>query len=244
MPKKCPKCRVKRCSYGYANGIPEICCDCVEDEKMINLYVPKCNHPGCTLSASYGIKGGKSIKGLLVKCHSHADIGLHVPLTGRNCVNCGIKATYGIENSKNPIHCSSCADKSIEVRLINPRVCACGRRAYYRTKYTAGQPAILKRATHCGRCMTDAMESTIHFKCEFIDCGKRRKFIKGISSDFCEEHTIGKNILHCIQPNCLKLIISDSDKCIRHRSDKYYLTTPKVIKYSLKTALKYYLEQI
>jgi hypothetical protein len=237
MPKKCPDCRIKRCSYGYPGGVPVICCDCVKDEKMINLYVPKCTYLGCDLSASYGRKNGS-----LIRCQSHADISIHVPLTGRLCINCNTKATYGVENTKTPIHCSTCALEG-EVRLIKARLCECGQTANYRLKYITGQPAILKRPTHCGKCMNkDTMESTLHDKCETINCTLKKHFIKGIANDFCKYHTTS-NIIHCVQPNCTKLIISNSDRCIRHRSDKYILKfVPNRL--DLKTALKYYLGQI
>ena len=239
MPRMCPNCRIKRCSYGYSGGVPVICCDCVKDKKMTNLYVPKCIYLGCGLSASYG----SGIGGILTRCKSHAIENIHIPLTGRKCIKCGVKASYGADGSKTPIHCSTCAEKG-EIRLIKSRLCACGKRAYYRLKYITGWPAILKRATHCGACMDkDTMEPTMHNKCEFAKCTKNRQFIKGISSDFCISHTYDKDILHCVQPNCMKLIISDSDKCMRHRDDKYS-SVPKLNRNTLKTSLKYYLDQV
>jgi hypothetical protein len=236
MTKLCPKCHKKRCSFGYPDKTPVICCDCVTDPKMINLYVNKCIVYNCTIAASYGLPNTPN----RIHCQVHAVEGESL-ITGSICNKCPTRATYGNNKSKSPIHCSKHAEKG-EYRLINKRLCACGNTAYYRNKYVIGQPALLKRATHCSKCKTPDMESTIHNTCIVEKCNIKKEFIKGISCDFCSYHAQHKDIMHCAQENCKTLIISSEDKCIRHRSGRYGDSTKITI--SLKTALKYYLEQL
>jgi hypothetical protein len=239
MPKQCPNCKKKRCSYGYEGSPPVICSDCVTDDKMINLYVNKCQKRGCTVAASFGIKGTFN----RVHCKLHAKDNEEL-LTNHMCEKCHvITATYGPIKSKKSLHCSKCRESN-EKRLIANRYCACGKIAYYRLKYTVGQPAKLKQATHCATCMdATTMESTIHNTCIVMNCTKKRAFTIGISNDFCTMHTLDRPTLLCILPNCNKLIISDYDACITHRTGRYNILT-KHCEYtstSLKDSLKAYL---
>ena len=242
MPKLCPNCRKKRCSWGYLDKPPVICCDCVTDTtNMVNLYVPKCRNKECKVSASYGPKHTYN----RIHCKSHSVAGEDL-LTGSECIKCPTRATFGHATSKKPIHCSE--HKEIgEKRLIRSRFCACGKIAYYRLKYTDGQPASNKRATHCRTCMDPTtMESTIRNICMVNACIVKREFNRGISSDFCKQHGSNKLISICAWPTCEKKIISNGNLCLVHRSDRYgqvpLSITPESSPADFKSALKAYLK--
>ena len=236
MPNYC-KCG-RRSSYGYENDVPVICSKCVTDPKMVNLRIPKCRHPYCKVSASYG---PANIPNSRFSCQTHKLDG-YILMTGNKCELCDVHASFGT-NASGPIHCSAHKTPT-DKRLINSRLCACGKIASWRMPYKTGMKAECKIPTHCFKCKRPDMESINNHKCVVEECKNKKEFIKGISNEYCDEHMVDKLPLLCIQEGCEKIIMTSYDMCIKHRNEKYGTEKrlKEMPKYSLKDTLRNFLE--
>ena len=236
MPNYC-KCG-RRSSYGYENDVPVICSKCVTDPKMVNLRIPKCRHPYCKVSASYG---PANIPNSRFSCQTHKLDG-YILMTGNKCELCDVHASFGTDAS-GPIHCSA-HKTSTDKRLINSRLCACGKIASWRMPYKTGMKAECKIPTHCFKCKRPNMESINNHKCVVEECKNKKEFIKGISNEFCDEHMVDKLPLLCTQEGCEKIIMTSYDMCIKNRNEKYGTEKrlKEMPKYSLKDTLRNFLE--
>jgi hypothetical protein len=236
MPNYC-KCG-RRSSYGYENDVPVICSKCVTDPKMVNLRIPKCRHPYCKVSASYG---PSNIPNSRFSCQTHRLDGYKL-MTGHKCTQCDVHASFGTDET-GPIHCASHKEPN-DKRLINSRICKCGKIASWRLQYKIGMAAELKIPTHCFKCKRPDMECIYNKKCVFSGCKNKKEFIKGVANEYCDEHVVDKLPAICIQEGCDKLILTSYDMCIKHRNEKY--GTEKSLKakssYSLKDILKDFLK--
>lgn len=57
--------------YGLPGARATHCADCFDKSTMLNVIIKKYDHPGCTISASFGLSNAT-----ISRCKKHADPGM------------------------------------------------------------------------------------------------------------------------------------------------------------------------
>lgn len=162
MPGPCTRegCK-KQAKYGDPKTKKATHCGEHKLEGYVNLYAKRCEHDGCSTTASFG---APTTKKKLTHCAKHRPEG-YIDLYNKWCEHdgCSTTAKYGDPQTKKKTHCTK--HKPVgHVDLSNKMCAGCNKK----------QPVYgldrSKPATHCRSCKSEDMFDVSHSVCVSEHC--------------------------------------------------------------------------